>query len=371
MTPENLNQGYRYQSLDVLRGVASLAVVIFHYRHFFYAPGVFVAETPQFPFVLGDLPFSGLIGGLYLDGWKAVQLFFVLSGFIFFAIYHRKVNDGTVGGKKFVLLRFSRLYPLHFLTLVIVAVLQLLSLKQSGEFLLYRNNDLRHFILNLFMATDWGLKAGESFNDPIWSVSIEILLYAAFYGLSRLMKFSLSRSVIVAALALGIWFLDYNISTGLVCFFAGGGMYFLNEIFMREIRSPGRRVTASFAILACGLLLYNIVPDGHFLSNRLLYFVVYPGVVLSLATLDRSYELRLQWIRWIGDITYSAYLLHVPVQISVLLVLGRAEVTPDFYNPVVMLGYLVLVIALSIASYRFFEMPMQSAVRKWGLKARG
>ena len=57
---------------------------------------------------------------------------------------------------------------------------------QTGQDYVYGNNDLPHFVLQLFLASDWAGRSDWSFNGPIWSISVEILVYALFYGLCRL-----------------------------------------------------------------------------------------------------------------------------------------------------------------------------------------
>jgi len=58
----------RYQSLDVLRGVASLTVVIFHYKHFFFKPGEFGNDVADPGFNAADLPFFDSMRFAYVDG---------------------------------------------------------------------------------------------------------------------------------------------------------------------------------------------------------------------------------------------------------------------------------------------------------------
>jgi peptidoglycan/LPS O-acetylase OafA/YrhL len=66
-------------TLDILRGLASLAVVLYHYQHFYYvAPG---ALAPGF--VWSALPLYSLFWPFYQWGFLAVKVFFVLSGFVF------------------------------------------------------------------------------------------------------------------------------------------------------------------------------------------------------------------------------------------------------------------------------------------------
>jgi peptidoglycan/LPS O-acetylase OafA/YrhL len=71
-----------FHSLDALRGVAALSVVIWHWQHF-YPSGPGFDPTRQ--------PLYWLFEPLYRDGRKAVTLFFGLSGFVFFWRYGEEV----------------------------------------------------------------------------------------------------------------------------------------------------------------------------------------------------------------------------------------------------------------------------------------
>jgi len=117
-----------FRSLDVLRGLASLAIVVFHYAGFMSVGDVTLSGVER-----SRLPFNPYLFGLYEQGWQAVTIFFTLSGFIFFWLYAMPVAERKISASEFFLLRFSRLYPLHFATLLAVAGLQWLYGKAHPE----------------------------------------------------------------------------------------------------------------------------------------------------------------------------------------------------------------------------------------------
>ena len=109
-----------------------------------------------------------------------VELFFVLSGFILFGLYERRVAAATVSARDFAVLRLSRLYPLHLATLLVL-------LLQTSPPFVYPDNDTIHLVRQLFMVSAWSAdRPFTSFNGPVWSVSVELLLYIAFFVLCRL-----------------------------------------------------------------------------------------------------------------------------------------------------------------------------------------
>jgi len=155
----------RFYSLDVLRGVAALAIVFWHWQHFHWVHGVPLVRPMERIFFL-----------FYGGGWLAVYLFFTLSGFVFFWLYAKDVANRRVSARDFFVLRFSRLYPLYLATLLAAALGHFAFRRLSGTDFVYRFNDGYHFLLNLGMASSWGLEKGNSFNGPARTISVEAAL---------------------------------------------------------------------------------------------------------------------------------------------------------------------------------------------------
>ncbi len=97
--------------LELLRFVAAIAVVVWHYSHFSY-----IADSPVNLF-MNRLPLYGLLQPFYEAGEYAVWVFWCISGFIFFWKYRDAITDRSISGGTFFVLRLSRLYPLHLATL--------------------------------------------------------------------------------------------------------------------------------------------------------------------------------------------------------------------------------------------------------------
>ena len=157
----------RLESLDVLRGLAALAIVVNHWKWFYFWPAG--AKDSNFDFKEFILPF-GRITWLFVNyGGLAVDIFFCLSGFIFFYLYRAAIETGRVSAREFAVLRFSRLYPLHLATLVTATVLLEIYRRRYGASFQSLQNDPLHFPLQLFFASDWW-PSPKTFSAPIWSV---------------------------------------------------------------------------------------------------------------------------------------------------------------------------------------------------------
>jgi len=353
----------RFWLLDNLRGLASLSVVLFHYKHFFYsAPGVL---SPTFN--NSEQPFYFILSPLYDFGFDAVQLFFTLSGFVFFFVYYQSLGDGKVTGREFVIARFSRLYPLHFVTLLFVACGQYLSWRSTGQFFVYPFNDAFHFLLNVLFISGWGFQRGDSFNGPIWSVSIEIALYMLFFLYAKLFRIRSSRDLAMAIVTwlilLPVWRLaPQTISLfahSALCFFIGGIAFLAWKRCATCKRALQIKLFfASLAWSAFGLVWFAV---GEYRSA--LDFIAFPALVLSLAIAQSMFVDAGKRTCIIGDISYSSYLLHFPLQLLIVLVGQHIGAEIDFNRPSLFLSFPAALFICSACTYYYFERPIQFYLR--------
>ena len=355
----------RLYALDALRGIAAIAVVFSHWPHFFYNGTERVAVEVQ------ALPLYPLFASLYNNGWLGVDLFFCLSGFVFYWLYSAPVASRAISGRDFFVLRFSRLYPLHFATLLAVALGQALMLRASGSYFVYEHNDAYHFVLNVLFAPAWGLEEGYSFNAPVWSVSVEILLYALFFALCRLLP--VRGAVLVAAAAIGLVLVapaNLLIGRGITAFFIGGTTFL---VYRRIV--AGERIEAVLRRLPwVAAALWLLLPLGLAWLDapiQLRYFaalVLFPVTILTLALFETQRPRFLRRVAFLGDISYASYLLHFPLQLAAVGLVGALGLGREvFYSPWTLGAFIAVLLAVSLASHRLFEMPAQRALRKRGL----
>lgn len=367
-TAVNRMEPARLTSLDGLRGVAALSIVVWHWQHFFAIRGSW-----QSGWTADMQPLFWLLKPLYVQGWAAVDLFFVLSGFVFFWLYRDTIKSGAMGGWRFAVLRFSRLYPLHLAMLITVALLQYIYFQAHGQFFIYQDNDGAHFIAQLFMVQNWWIGAPQSFDGPTWSVSIEVLLYVIFFVICRA---GLQRGVHCFLLAtMGYLLLthDEHIARGVIGFFMGGVVYALWHRFRSHRHAAIAARVLTWMVLAGWLglcaLLYADSPwlahgEGNYLFLTLFDFGLCPLTVLALALRETAGRRTYSWLGFLGDISYSTYLIHFPLQLALALVAARIGLaSTDFMHFWVMLTFFAGLVGLGALSYAYVERPLQSWLR--------
>ena len=356
-----------FNALDLSRLLAACAVLFWHYQHFFVPPVSF-----EFHVRRSISPFYHQLAWIYDYGHVAVEYFWAVSGFVFAHVY---LADPQARGR-FWPARLARLWPLHLLTLGVVAVLQAIYTAVNGTAFIYHHQDWWHFVLNVFMAQTWGWQVNQSYNGPTWSLSTEILAYAAFWVLLpalRRMPLALSAPVVLAMFALV--FADIlppgapaetmgaKLATVVNCvgyFFAGVMVY---GAALRGWLTVPRLIALAPLLAFAGYALSGMKLHGHdaaILAGTMAALCA----MLAIDLTDRDDALRLG--RQLGDASYGIYLWHFPLQLAlVLLVDATIGTRMVFRQPVFLVIFVGASILAGFASHRWIERPAQRAVMRW------
>ena len=365
----------RLHSLDALRGFAALSVVLWHWQHFFL-----IGAVPMQSWQRDWQPFFSLFKPAYLHGWVAVDLFFALSGFVFAWLYADAIAARRMAPIRFALLRFSRLYPLQWLMLVAAALLQWSYHQTAGTFFVYQTNNPLHFLLSAGLVQNW-FHGAESFNGPSWSVSIEVLLYIVFFVLCRLrlMSWQGALAMVLVGFAVRHFHVSGNTGRGLMAFFVGCLAFQIAAKI--EKRADVRRIlrlVAGFALAGWIVVIAQFYWPmlGDFIGRAaeacgveisLLAFVVLvvAPTIIALALHEWALSADYSRLSFLGDISYSTYMLHFPLQLALANIALRAGWSPMvFQSPFALIAFYAALIGLGWLSYRAFERPLQAAIRR-------
>src|SRR3569623_925922 len=356
--------GTPYLSLtDGVRGSAALAVLLYHYGHFFMAG----PDRRKLPGYLDLYPAHGALWPAYQYGLYAVQVFWLISGFVFAHVYY-----GHPGGtRSFFANRLARLYPLHILTLLVVTGLQLIALHRLGYTPIYGNFDWQDFGLQLIMAGDW-LRRGMSFNGPFWSVSVEVLIYTVFWlsrGLVARLGFPLLVALVVACHFADVrWGGDSRVFACGFYFFSGSTLCLL----WRSAWATGWRLGVLGLMLLAGGV--GAVAQWGWWGWKLFGITgIFGALFLLLAAVELHAPRRLRDVcEWLGENTYGVYLWHVPIQLTIILILlpgvGPQQVAQNGWF---LLLFVALVIAVARFSFVHIERPLRDVLRRHLAAARG
>jgi peptidoglycan/LPS O-acetylase OafA/YrhL len=330
--------------LDSLRGLAALAVVIFH------------TNSSWLPF-----------------GWAAVDLFFVLSGYLITAIIlSHGDSPGFLG--RFYLRRGLRTWPVYYLVIAGICLASPLlkrpCLWSSLPFTLTYTQGLGRIWstanepFSRYLAHTWSLAIEEQFY-LFWPA---LVLLVGRRGLLPIGLLCAGGSVI--ARNQGIWWDLCSRCDGLVL----GGLLAAVRLD-RGVLALSHRVRWRFSIVlrlsAAGALLYLVAlaaglgvhPDlllpSHPASTILALSVLWLGLIHCVLQRSGSctfWYLRLPQLVWLGQISYGLYLYHFPV-LAILLDAARGLGCAGKIYPLKLLS-IPLSMALAQLSWRFVEGPL-------------
>jgi peptidoglycan/LPS O-acetylase OafA/YrhL len=355
-------------SLTPLRGIAALWVVIFHFCWYF------PAVHPE-----------RYTGAVY-KGYLAVDMFFVLSGFVITHVYKEGFARRLTGRRyrDFLKARVARIYPLHITVLLLfvatATVERVASYALSGSFEpipLLGERSIGGFFANVVMLQ--GLWARElSWNDPSWSVSLEFLAYllfplsfpvlwragpAAKAGLGGLLLVALGWLAYRTGGYFNQWNGAYAILRCLPEFLAGMLLYsgYQSGIFASVLATDG---ALAAVLLLLVVLLHLDAPD-------LAIIPFFPLLILAAVRNTGRFSplLNSQPLVWLGDISYSLYLLHWFV-LFVTTEIARRLPSLDFANlplaPSLALITALIGVSLALAtlSFRFIEITGRRWLRQ-------
>jgi peptidoglycan/LPS O-acetylase OafA/YrhL len=354
-------------SLTALRGFLAVWVVLYHFANDLIR--LFPAFDTADPFLR--------------NGHFAVPGFFVLSGFVLAHNYAARFQHLSVREVvRFWALRLARIYPVHLVTLLIVAAMVGVA-DLVGFSLTDAGYTARDFVLNLFLVHTWVPEFRLNWNYPSWSISSEWFAYLAFplaasWLLPRvgtpLRAWGLGVVCVVGTFA--VYLRGPFPFRELVCviptFFAGAAIH-ATTWNRFTATSVAARILPNILTVVC--IVACFVPGE--MSVVLLLLGLF-GLVWSLVRVaDRPTRI---WVVpgfvFLGEVSYSLYMTHTLAQKVLYKLLPTRRFEDD--SVVLKLGvasiYLLLIVMCCLAMYYFVEQPSRRWFRKKfdpSQKARG
>jgi peptidoglycan/LPS O-acetylase OafA/YrhL len=356
----------RLPGLDGLRGIAVLAVIIYH----------------------ADV-------SLLVGGFLGVDVFFVLSGFLITTLLINELAEtNTVDRARFYIRRIRRLMPALFLVLFF-------SVLVSGLFVLDAAYHVRRdlpwamtFVLNwsyLFFEQSYFVNISRPpLLQHLWSLSVEEQFYVIWpimlVGLYKVKIGNLTPRVkifiasTVLAIASTVWMVHLSVTNGFPIPNDPSRVYFGTDTHamglligcaaaaLWQSERLNERLTPDRAAAMNGLGLFSIAGLAYFFLyvSELSEFLYRGGfLVLSILTailvvvaahpgLKFGQRLGNPILKWFGDRSYGIYLWHWPI-----FVLMRSGIDIQWPDPVAFVVKIAIVLVIADLSYRFVEMPIR------------
>ncbi len=336
-------------NLQAIRGFAALSVCFHH--------GGILLNIPH-----KDIVFDSVVGAI------GVPLFFIISGFIMHHTTNNLVGSPITNMKNFLLKRFIRIMPLFYFSAVCI-------------FLIYHNTIIANFTTNLnntihfllFMplfTSKTGPAYGFGMLPTVWSLNYEMFFYVLFalsllfvskryvflYGLFFILVFAIPL-LLVGQFSFGSD-IYYNYHFKYLNFFTNPVLLlFITGVIISEIVTK-IKIKKQFAYLSIVttsifFLLYYIKVIPYF---KLADLIICGSFIFSILLLDLNTNVTPpKWCIYLGDISYSIYLIHFLIFIYLPLLINKSPIhklTTSWFFLIV--GFVVVILVSSI-TYEIIE----------------
>lgn len=371
-------------AIEGMRGIAVLLVLVFHY---------FVLRVDRFPddaFIVLARSWAPL-EAIVRNGYLGVDLFFVITGFLLTLPWFRHAAEGRAapGAKAFYFRRMRRIMPAYYVQLVILffVVIPLLLPQiwmQSTPFVVANLGTHAVFMHYTTPLTS----SSMTVNGALWTLAIEAQYYVLVPFIAPLFVRWPWRCLVAAVLIAGGWrylanhdldflvrlYLKLGAKAGVTekevrhlietqlpawsLHFAlgilAGRMWFLRRGAMAKGWSA--RVPVAIAGACAGLLLAILMAGTAFLGSQ--GWVAYPvliagafAAVVSWPAAGLARVISVRPLAWVGRVSYSAYLYHLPVLLLFNAFLPGTPAMTAF------VAWTSAVLVAAGLSYRFVETP--------------
>jgi exopolysaccharide production protein ExoZ len=349
-TPQTAAQAERVEALDILRGLMALSVAVYHL-------GVW---TRAFE---GGARDAVIVLGIY-----GVEAFFLISGFCFFHLYTARRFDGAEL-RSFHLKRFFRIAPLYYVAMALGAVF---AFDQTVGPRVTPTRVLENLTMTFGLVhPNHAMVLGG------WSIGLEYVFYLAFPALAFIARSRIALYALAGALVL--WALPYNF--GVVpeaaearrfhayvqlpnhAFLFAFGALIADLRRLLRARIPAPMTLALLAMLAWGAARAQpeIIDHLEVMVGmvRVKYVALCAAVVLLFAFTKLPGSRVLTPFRWLGELSYSVYLMH-PFAWQIVRSLLPAQTSATAQ----LLCGLAAAIALAFVTWRLIEQPCNALGHK-------
>lgn len=338
----------QYHTLDHWRGIAALWVVMFH---------GFVSYNQSLHLILQPLC------AIAIHGKLGVHLFFVISGYCIAAsVYKLTTKNGSV--TDFIKNRVWRIFPTYWAAFLVAILVSIIST-------IFTNTTLasslppswQSWIGHIFLIQSY-LGAAD-YIVVYWTLTVEFTFYLIVALLLIIGKITTQKLALFFGLMFAFFsaFIPLNTKVYFLtywCEFICGFLVFSALLAKHQQKKQQKIISIALIVILglIGLWVNRNSPQGNLFFSAMFALLLY-----FLYGIDKKIDsiMQLQWLKFIGLMSYSLYLIHVPLQVRVL-VLGLKFIPID--SPLFLLVQIMGWAAAIAGAYIFYQL-VEKPINDW------
>jgi peptidoglycan/LPS O-acetylase OafA/YrhL len=312
----------------------------------------------------------------FARGYLGVDFFFVLSGFIITHVYFASLASPSRSAVQiFLWHRLIRLYPVHIT--VLAGLLAIVSLAHGAGFTFNNPQEWQwnELLWQLTLLHAWGVTASPGWNAPSWSISAEWFAYLLFPLLALALMWVRERAIalLIAVAALAATAMLFAVAGWTLNTWVGApalarvfGEFVCGAALCRAVALSNKLALPRGDILATSAFVAFLFGASVGLQDFALVALL--ALTILGTALSSGHARRILGSRalvWLGEISYSVYMVHFPVLIIIRRLwewLGFAQWQAVGHISAFM-ATVVLILALAATLFYVVERPARSRLR--------
>lgn len=343
---------------NLLKFIGAFAIAVYlHYNDHFL------------PYIGMENPFkeNSFIWFVSKYSFVFVEMYFIISGFLFTYAYKKKILEG-MHFDFFFSKRLVRIFPLVAITTIVMYLGNLFLYKFDGKLWSCGTVSLVELYEDILLGGKAVVNKPLTLNGPIWYVSVLMLCYIVAYVLTKSTQKQHSIYIYIIPIALGImiqssgvnypmW--NLNVARGYIAFFVG---VILGELLANfHLLTHGQRLFLRIILLAELILVFVALTcfwNGKFTIEwtNIFAVLVFPEIIILLYDckwLNKICSTKL--FVWLGNISFGIYLWNFPIYIGLHILIRVGIIGPDVTSTKFLLYVAIIHIVVASISYYMID----------------
>ena len=315
---------------------------------------------------LNDFPMGNLIKNNNIlrimaeYGYLLVELFFIISGYLFYKSYNKKIKNKKINFTTFIKKRYSRLIPLAALTSFVMFILESIYFKINNCYWLLSNNNIVSLVLQMTGIQFWTNIRESSLNNVIWYISVLLLCYIVYFYLSLHSK-KRGNVIYLCGVIVFIILMTYNINIPLINGYTLRGLtaFGIGILVALLTEKKDIKTISNISIIVLLLtLIATVLLKREVMGNLLLYLdiIVYPCILINIIRFEFIFDKIDSIITdFLSNISFGIYLWNLPLQLFFYMIFSCFNVNINYGSTYFFILQIIIQLLFATFSYKVIE----------------